>query len=63
MSPNPAKRVDFAETSRLIRREIGRETNAHFLRRLPVFQADHDLPDDMKELLARLDLAERTRAG
>jgi hypothetical protein len=59
MSARPAKRDDPAETSRLIRREIGTEHNAQLLQRLPVFKADHDLPDELREMLARLEKAER----
>jgi hypothetical protein len=63
MSHDSAKKVDFAETSRLIRREIRTETNGRFLRRLPLFQTDHDVPDDMPEILVRLEQAERARLG
>jgi hypothetical protein len=59
MSPKPPEKVDYAETSRLIRREIRTTANARFLKRLPLFKTDADLPDEMQDLLARLDLAER----
>jgi len=62
MSPRFTDHNDMADTSRLIRREIGTEANARFLRRMPVFRADHDLPDDMREMLVRLDQAERARS-
>jgi hypothetical protein len=62
MSSRPANKVDFTETSRLIRREIGTEANARFLRRMPLFKADEDVPKEMLELLARLDRAERAHS-
>jgi hypothetical protein len=46
------------EISRLIRREIGTETNARFLRRMPLFRTDEALPEEMREMLARLEHAE-----
>lgn len=63
MSPRPANKVDFSETSRLIRREIGTEANTCFLRRMPMFKADQDIPDDMREMLGRLERAERKRSN
>jgi hypothetical protein len=62
MSPRCADKFDAAETSRLIRREIRTETNARFLRRMPMFRADHDLPDEMRDMLTRLDHAERAHS-
>jgi hypothetical protein len=41
----------------LIRREIGSETNTRFLRSLPAFRLDRDLPVRFQELLGRLDEA------
>jgi hypothetical protein len=61
MSPRPAKKTDVAETSRLIRREIKTARNARFLQRLPVFKAEPDLPEEMREMLGRLEKAERAR--
>jgi hypothetical protein len=61
MSPRPVKRTDVAETSRLIRREIGTARNARFLQRLPIFKAEPDVPEEMREMLARLEKAERAR--
>jgi hypothetical protein len=63
MSHDPAKEVDFAENSRLIRRGIRTETNGRFLRRLPMFKTDDDVPDEMQEILDRLEQAERARLG
>jgi hypothetical protein len=61
MSPRPVKKTDVAETSRLIRREIKTARNARFLQRLPVFKADADIPEEMREMLVRLEKAERAR--
>jgi hypothetical protein len=61
MSPRPAKKTDVAETSRLIRREIKTARNARFLQRLPVFKAEADIPEEMREMLVRLEKAERAR--
>jgi len=57
-----ADSIDSTETSRLIRREIGTDANARFLRRMPAFRTDHDLPDEMQEMLARLERAERAHS-
>jgi hypothetical protein len=62
MSPRCADKFDAAETSRLIRREIRTEANARFLRRMPMFRTDQDLPNDMRDMLARLDHAEGSRS-
>jgi hypothetical protein len=61
MSPRPAKNADIAETSRLIRREIKTARNARFLQRLSVFKAEPEIPEEMREMLARLEKAERAR--
>ena len=42
----------------LIRREIGSETNTRFLRSLPAFQIDRQIPRRLQELLSRLEEAE-----
>ncbi|MDN5926627.1 MAG: hypothetical protein L0I29_06090 [Hyphomicrobiales bacterium] len=63
MSSRHAKTVDVAETSRMIRREIGTARNAHFLQRLPVFKAEPVVPEEMRDMLVRLEKAERTRAN
>jgi hypothetical protein len=42
----------------LIRREIGTETNTRFLRSLPAFRLDRDVPARFQELLGRLEEAE-----
>ena len=61
MSFRPVKKVDVGETSRMIRREIKTARNAGFLQRLPMFKAEADVPEEMREMLARLEEAERTR--
>ena len=63
MSSRYANKVDVAETSRMIRREIGTAHNAHFLQRLLVFKAEPEVPEEMREMLARLEEAERRRAN
>jgi hypothetical protein len=63
MSRKPAKKTDVAETSRLIRREIKTARNARFLQRLPIFKAEPGVPEEMREMLARLEEAERARPG
>lgn len=62
MSPKTAEKAGSAETSRIIRREIRTEANARFLRRLPIFTAEPGVPEEMREMLARLDLAEHTHS-
>ena len=42
-----------------IRRQIGTQANARFLRRMPLFAIDQDLPNDLNALLGDLELAER----
>lgn len=63
MSTRPGKEANFAETSRLIRREIRTEANVRFLRGLPMFKTDLNLSEEMQEMLARLERAERTHSG
>jgi hypothetical protein len=62
MSAWHPRKVEPTETWRMIRREIGTEHNAQFLRRLPAFKADHDLPDELRKMLARLEKAERAHS-
>lgn len=38
-----------------IRRQLGNETTKRFLRTLPAFRAETDIPDRLKKLLDRLD--------
>lgn len=46
-------------TAGLIRQEIGSETNRRFLRSLPAFRLERQIPPRFQELLGRLDQAER----
>lgn len=43
----------------LIRREMMTESNARFLRSLPAFRVERDIPARFQDLLTRLDQAER----
>lgn len=43
----------------LIRREMVTETNARFLRTLPAFQVDRQIPARFQDILTRLEQAER----
>ncbi|MCB1470720.1 MAG: hypothetical protein KDK08_27015 [Rhizobiaceae bacterium] len=43
-----------------IRRQIGTQANATFLRRLPVFAINDELPDELNALLGQLDKVERS---
>lgn len=42
-----------------IRRQIGTEANARFLRRIPMFAVDPSIPQSLSNLLWDLDEAER----
>lgn len=42
----------------MIRRELGADVNRRFLARYQDFRPSADTPDNMRNLLARLDLAE-----
>lgn len=44
-----------------LRRQIRTETNARFLRNLPNFKTDRALPDDLEDLLDRLEQVETTK--
>ena len=43
-----------------IRRQIGTQANATFLRRMPAFAVNDELPDELTALLGQLDKAERS---
>jgi hypothetical protein len=45
--------------ARDIRRQIGTPANTRFLRRMPVFAVDENLPQDLSALLGALERAER----
>lgn len=42
----------------LVRKELRRESNARFLRGMPTFQAEEELPEKLKLLLLQLESAE-----
>ncbi|RUW93359.1 hypothetical protein [Mesorhizobium sp. M7A.F.Ca.US.010.02.1.1] len=46
-----------------IRRQFGAEAVTRFLRTLPAFRTEADIPDRLRELLDRLDGAERGDIG
>ena len=46
-----------------IRRQLGTEATKRFLRTLPAFRAEADIPDHFRQLLDRLDGAESDVAG
>ena len=46
-----------------VRRQFGAETVTRFLRTLPAFRTEADIPDRFRELLDRLDGAEDGDAG
>ncbi|SJM35508.1 hypothetical protein [Mesorhizobium delmotii] len=46
-----------------IRRQFGTEATMHFLRALPAFRTENDIPDRFKELLDRLDGIESSVAA
>jgi hypothetical protein len=56
MPRNTPKRIDALRDE--IRRQFGSPGTLRHLRSLPALQVDPDLPDDFRDLLARLDRAE-----
>ncbi|TIL71944.1 MAG: hypothetical protein E5Y65_22795 [Mesorhizobium sp.] len=46
-----------------IRRQFGTEATMHFLRALPAFRTENDIPDCFRELLDRLDGIESSVAA
>jgi hypothetical protein len=54
------EKIDFAANSRLIRREIRSKSNARFLRGMPHFKVEQELPQRLRALLAQLERAERS---
>ncbi|MGO4836821.1 hypothetical protein AB4144_31705 [Rhizobiaceae sp. 2RAB30] len=46
-----------------IRRQIGTADNKRFLRAMPLFKVDSELPDHLDHLLDEIDRAERERGG
>ncbi|HWK67773.1 MAG TPA: hypothetical protein VNS34_22850 [Rhizobiaceae bacterium] len=49
------------EISKEIKRQIGQKANTRFLRALPVFRVDDELPKSFHGLLHEIDRAERSR--
>jgi len=45
----------------LIRQQIHDRSNQRFLRTIPVFRADDDVPDEFDDLLERLEQVEKKR--
>ncbi|PTE08298.1 hypothetical protein [Mesorhizobium helmanticense] len=52
-APNKGERREGLEAD--IRRQFGTEATTRFLRTLPAFRTELDIPDRFKELLDRLD--------
>lgn len=48
------------ELSTLIAKELGRETNRRFLNRMPGFEVEQSVPEQLLALLERLDDREET---
>jgi hypothetical protein len=46
-----------------VRRQFGTEATTRFLRTLPAFRTEADIPDHFRELLDRLDGIEASLAG
>lgn len=59
MTKTNAETKDNMPLHKLIRKEIGSTTNRRYLARISVLQAQAELPDTFKELLSKLDMAER----
>ena len=51
------------DVAALIEKELRRDINTRFLRGMPAFKADSDLPEKFKLLLTQLDKAERRAGG
>jgi len=61
MTRNNGNRSD--ELAADIRRQFGTEATTRFLRTLPSFRTEADIPEHFRDLLDRLDGAEASRAG
>ncbi|WP_192183406.1 hypothetical protein [Mesorhizobium amorphae] len=57
------KRDRREELAADIKRQVGTETTKRFLRTLPAFRLQPDLPEHLRELLDRLDGAEASVAA
>jgi hypothetical protein len=61
MSRNDGERREGLSAD--IRRQLGTQATMHFLRTLPAFHTEPDIPDRLRELLDRLDAMETGMAG
>jgi hypothetical protein len=61
MTRNKGEKAEALATE--VRRQFGAETVTRFLRTLPAFRTEADLPDRFRELLDRLDGAEGGDVG
>ena len=61
MTHNNAKKGERLATE--VRRQFGAEAMTRFLRTLPAFRTEADIPDRFRELLDRLDGAEGGDVG
>ena len=61
MTHNKAKKAERLATE--VRRQFGAEAMTRFLRTLPAFRTEADIPDRFRELLDRLDGAEDGDVG
>ncbi len=63
MQPRKKNAKQTSETARLIFRQVRRAENTRFLRRLPGFTLDCELPNRLRELLGHLQEAEESQRG
>jgi hypothetical protein len=61
MNGNKSKR--HAKLAADIRRQVGSEATKRLLRALPPFRLEKDMPKRLRDLLDRLDRADRTTAN
>ncbi|WP_136618517.1 MULTISPECIES: hypothetical protein [Mesorhizobium] len=61
MTRNKGEKAEKLATE--VRRQFGAETVTRFLRTLPAFRTEADIPDRFRELLDRLDGAENGDVG
>jgi len=61
MTHNNAKKAERLATE--VKRQFGAEAMTRFLRTLPAFRTEADIPDRFRELLDRLDGAEDGDVG
>ncbi|MEO3997775.1 hypothetical protein [Mesorhizobium sp. CAU 1732] len=63
MSETKAKQMRERALTKVIRKEIGSDTNRRMLARIPAFKPTMDVPDEFVALLGELDRAERRNRG